>query len=77
MTRLERVQMEEMWLTVATEAILHRHPHAQWIADHSRGLPIPLSDAALQAAVERIGVWLSDQLPLPVHPDSEVARRGR
>lgn len=75
MKRIERVQMEETWLTVATQALLHRHPQAQWIADHSRGLPIPLSDEALEAAVERIGVWLAEQPPLPVHPDSETARR--
>jgi hypothetical protein len=75
MDRVERVQMEEMWLQVATDAICHRHPHAQWIADHSRGLPIPLTDAALEAAVERIGVWLAEQPPLPIHPDSRIARR--
>lgn len=69
--------MEEMWLTVATEAILHRHPHAQWIEKHSRGLPVPLKDAALEAAVERIGLWLADKPPLPIHPDSELARRQR
>lgn len=75
--KVERVQMEEMWLQVATDAICHRHPHAQWIADHSRSLPIPLSNAALEAAVERIGVWLADQPTLPVDPDSELARRAR
>ena len=55
MTRVERVLMEEMWLEVAAAAIRHRHPQVRWIAEHSYGLPIPLSDAALQAAVERIG----------------------
>lgn len=75
MNRIERLQMEETWLTVATQAILHRHPQAQWIAEHSRELPIPLSDARLEAAVERIGLWLAEQPPLTVHPDSEMARR--
>jgi hypothetical protein len=73
--RVERFRMEQMWLTVATEAILHRHPAAVWIADHSRGLPIPLKDDALEAAVERIGLWLADRPDLPVDPDSALARQ--
>lgn len=76
MTRIERVKLEEMWLQVATDAIQRRHPHAAWIAAHSRSLPIPLKDDALQAAVERIGVWLADQPPLPIAPDSYLARKG-
>lgn len=74
--RLERVRMEEMFLQVAADAIQRRHPQASWIAAHSRGLPIPLSDAALEAAVERLGVWLAEQPPLPIDPDSYLARHG-
>jgi hypothetical protein len=73
-TRMERLRMEEMFLQVAADAIQRCHPQAPWIVAHSRGLPIPLTDAALEAAVERLGVWLADQAEVPVDPDSYLAR---
>lgn len=75
--KVERLHLEWMWLQVASDAIQRRHPHAQWIADHSRGLPVPMKDDTLLAAVERIGVWLAEQPPIPIAPDSELARRAR
>jgi hypothetical protein len=61
MTPVERVQMEEMFVQVAADAILLRHPQSVWLAQHACIGHIRLTDTSLEAAVERLGVWLAEQ----------------
>jgi hypothetical protein len=76
MTPLERVHAEEMFAQLAADAIQRRHPQAVWLAEKGRGRPIPLKDDALEAACERLAIWLAEQPDLPVDPDSWLARHA-
>lgn len=53
--------MEEMFVQLAADAIQRRHPQAVWLVKHGHIGRTGLSDRALEAAVERLGVWLDDQ----------------
>lgn len=53
--------MEEMFVQLAAEAIGLRHPQAAWLVKHGHFLNTGLTDTALEAAVERLGVWLDEQ----------------
>ena len=65
MTPVERVRMEEMFVQIATDAIVLLHPQSAWLAKHGRIGNTGLTDAALEAAVERLGVWLDEQRTTP------------
>ena len=58
MTPLERVYAEERWVQLAADAIQRRHPNADWIARHGQLYATGLTDAALEAANERLTAWL-------------------
>jgi hypothetical protein len=74
--RIERLRMEERVVELSVAAILRRHPQGKWLADKGRERPIPLKDAALTAACERLEAWVAEQPPLPPpHPDSKIARK--
>jgi hypothetical protein len=57
--------MEEMFVQVAAEAIILRHPQSVWLAKHARIGHIRLTDTSLEAAVERLGVWLAERQERP------------
>jgi hypothetical protein len=60
MNRMERLDMEERFVQLGADALMRRHPQGAWLADKGRARPIPLTDAALEAACERLAAWLAE-----------------
>ena len=61
MRKFERYVAEERFIQLAADAIQRRHPQADWLAVKGV-LPVALSDAALEAANQRLGDWLSEHM---------------
>jgi hypothetical protein len=61
--RVERLEMEEMFVQLAADAIQRRHPQADWLVTRANIGRIRMSDAALEAACERLGIWLVEHAP--------------
>jgi hypothetical protein len=64
MNRIERLQMEEMFVQLAADAIVKRHPRADWLAQHACAGRVPLTDDDLERGAERLASWLAEQPPL-------------
>lgn len=60
MNKVERVFMELHFVQLAADAIQRRHPQADWLVRHAHFGDTGLTDRALEAAVERLGVWLTE-----------------
>lgn len=58
---MERMRAEEMFVTLATECLQARHPAGAWLVKHGHVGNVGMTDTALEAAIERLGVWLSER----------------
>ena len=65
MNHVERFHLEVMFVAVAAEAIQRRHPASDWLVERGHVGHTGLTDRALEAAVERLGVWLDEQREPP------------
>ncbi len=68
-----RLNLREEYRELAATAIRLRHKHAVKLA---RTQPEDLDDGTLAEAVLRLTAWIAEQPPLPVDPDSYLARHG-
>lgn len=64
MSRLRRLMNEERLVQLAADAIQRRHPHAGWLA-RTIQMPIPLPDAKVEEAIEKLTAWLEEHPELP------------
>ena len=59
MNRIERVYAERTFVALAADAIVRRHPQADWLVRHGYIGRTALTDRALEAAIERLEAWLA------------------
>lgn len=76
MDRIARLHAEERFVQLSADAVCRRHPQAAWLVDRGQSRPIPLTDAALDAACARLEAWLAEHPAPEPHPDSHRARHG-
>lgn len=60
MNRIERLDFEERFVQLGADAIQRRHPQGVWLGEKGRSRPIPLTDAALEAACLRLEAWITE-----------------
>lgn len=70
---VDRLEWRERYREVAAQAIRHRHKHADKLAVTR---PEDLADEQLLETVMRLDAWLLEQSPLPIDPDSWIAKRN-
>lgn len=70
---LVRLDLCERAIELAATAIRHRHPDAPWLATLR---PEDIAAEHLIDLVMGLEAWCAEQPPLPVHPDSHLARQG-
>lgn len=68
-----RLTLRAEYRDLAATAIRLRHKHAAKLA---RTRPEDLDDGTLAEVVLRLTGWIAEQPPLPVDPDSYLARHG-
>lgn len=69
---VDRYYLTEEYRELAAQAIRLRHKHAAKLAETR---PEELSDGQLAGTVLRLKAWIAEQPPLPVDPDSYLARQ--
>ena len=72
--RFARFELSEQYRALASTALRMRHKHSAKLATTQ---PEDLDDGQLAETVLRLKAWIADQEELPIHPDSELARRAR
>lgn len=70
---IARFHLNEEYRELAATAIRMRHKHALRLAETQ---PESLDDGVLAETVLRLKAWIAEQPPLPIDPDSYLARHG-
>lgn len=60
MGRYRRFLAEEMFVQLAADAIVRRHPQAVWLAEHGHEGNVRLSDATLDEAIKKLEAWITE-----------------
>lgn len=73
---VEKHAAAERLIDLCAQALRLRHPQSRSFRYLTPSTVRTWPDARVLAAISTMEAWISEQPPLPIHPDSYLARKG-